>query len=225
MANHNIPPHAVIVAWDIETAPLPLDQLTDAQRARMEKEVATLMQRQPDIEEEEARRLVRSTHPFLGFICCISAVAGTLGEGHRVPVSFCASSVDEEKALLEKFWAVVARFKCRPIWVTFNGKRFDVPWLLARSARHGIAPTRSDLTDTYPYKSVPHADLFGAFPYAYALEDMCIHLNIPSSKNGFDGSMVEGAVAEGRLEEVASYCEADVIATWMCYNHLHRYLN
>ena len=46
-----------------------------------------------------------------------------------------------------------------------------------------------------------------------------------SSKDGFDGSMVANAVASGRIEDVARYCEADVVATWDCYLQVYPFLS
>ncbi len=214
-----------IIAWDIETCPLPDEMLTDVHRERIDKEVSTLLQHQPDLDEDATRRLAMSTHLCLGWICCISAVAGTLDGGHRDPISLTASSIDEEKALLEAFWDKVGRFPGSPLWVTFNGKRFDVPFVLARSAHYGVTPSRFDLANTYPYTHTPHADLYSAWPCCYTLEDMCTLLNVTSSKDGFDGSMVANAVASGRIEDVARYCEADVVATWDCYLQVYPFLS
>jgi hypothetical protein len=213
-----------IVAWDVETCPLPDHLLTDVHRERLEKEIAIIKERQPDLDEAAARRLAMSTHPFLGWICCISAVAGTLKDGCREPVSFHAPSIDEEKALLERFWEAIGRFPGKSTWVTFNGKKFDVPFLLTRSAHYGVSPSRFDLADTYPYNHRPHADLCGAWPCYYTLHDLCGLLGVSSSKNGLDGSMVAGAVDDGRIDEVVDYCEADVVATWTCYRTLQPFL-
>jgi hypothetical protein len=206
-----------VVAWDIETCPIPEDLYTEAHYDRLEKEVAKLRDRRPDLGEEAARRQAKSTHPFLAWICCISAVAGTLGDGPRTPISFKAATLAEEKALLEAFWDTVGRFPGKPIWVTFNGKRFDVPFLLIRSAANGVALTRTDIADTYPFNHTPHADLCCTWSYCYTLDDLCALLGVESPKNGFDGSKVAAAVADGRIDEVVKYCEADVTATWACY--------
>jgi hypothetical protein len=89
-----------IVAWDIETCPQPLESFTEAQRARYEMEIAHKLDRNPEMDEADASRLVRSVHPFLGWICCISAVSGTLqggtlDGGPNEPVSWTAASMDK----------------------------------------------------------------------------------------------------------------------------------
>jgi hypothetical protein len=221
-----ISPDRCVVAWDIETVPLPEPQLTSTHQERIEKETRILLDRQNDLDDAQAQRLAQSTHSLTGRICCISAVAGTLSDGHRDPVSFTAASLEDEPAMLERFWDKISGFNCEPVWVTFNGKKFDVPFLLARSARHEIERTRDDLVDTYPYSFDPHADLYGAFqPCRYTLEDMCTLLGVDPSKADFDGSQVAEAVADGRIDEVAAYCERDVEATWRCYARMHSYLS
>jgi hypothetical protein len=184
-------------------------------------EIAHKLDRNPEMDEADASRLVRSVHPFLGWICCISAVSGslqsnTLDGGPNEPVSWTAASMDKEAALLESFWQAVARFPKGTRWATFNGKRFDVPFVEARSAAHGIAPTRQDLRNTYPYGHTPHADLAWLWPQHYSLEGLCGLLDVPSPKSGVDGSGVADLVASGRIGEVAAYCERDVVATFRC---------
>jgi 3'-5' exonuclease len=39
-------------------------------------------------------------------------------------------------------------------------------------------------------------------------------LNLPSKPDGIDGSQVEQLFAEGRIAEVADYCECDVVSTY-----------
>jgi hypothetical protein len=205
-----------IVAWDIETCPQSLESLTEAQQARYDMELAYKLDRNPDMDEADASRLVRSVHPFLGWTCCIAAVSGTLDSGPNEPVSWTAASMDDEAALLQAFWQAVAAFPRGTLWATFNGKRFDVPYVEARSAAHGITPTRQDLRNTYPYSHKPHADLAWLWPQHYALDGLCGLLDVPSPKSDVDGSQVAGLVADGRVGEVAAYCERDVVATFRC---------
>lgn len=222
----SIPSDRCIVAWDVETVPLPESDLTAVHQERVEKETRNILEYRSDLNDVEAQRLAQSTHALTGRICCISAVAGTLSEGHREPVSFTAPTLEDEAEMLAQFWSRISGFNCKPVWVTFNGKKFDVPFLLARSAHYGIETSRSDLIDTYPYSFDPHADLYNAFqPNRYTLEDMCTLLGVESSKSDLDGSQVADAVADGRIDEVAAYCESDVVATWLCFAKMHSYLS
>jgi DNA polymerase elongation subunit (family B) len=206
----------LFVAWDLETCPFDFDTYTDAQNERYDTELRIRSNRRPDEPRSSSSRLVRSVHPFLGWICCISAVSGTAEGGPNQPRSWTAATPDAEDVLLSRFWDAVAGFNGSVTWVTFNGKRFDVPFLTARSLHHGIAPTRGDLLDTYPYNHRPHADLSNLWPQHYRLADLCDLLGVDSPKKDIDGSQVADAVAEGRIEEVAQYGRADVQATFAC---------
>jgi len=51
-----------VVAWNIETCPYPIETIADAQQDRYEKEEALKRERQPDMDEADAPRLVRIGH-------------------------------------------------------------------------------------------------------------------------------------------------------------------
>lgn len=227
-----MPATRCIVAWDVETCPLPFDTLSDAQRQRLGVAAATEQRRHPDLDQEEAQRKAASLHPFLGWICCLSAVRlGSDGLPGR-PKSYTAASVAHEPDLLRAWWADAARLPRGTQFVTFNGKRFDADWLRVRSATHGIAPARTDLLDTYPYNARPHADLARVFGCVHSLDDLCDLLGVvrpdaappPDGGAPISGSSVAQAVAGGRLADVARYCEADAISTLDCYARVQPFL-
>lgn len=205
-----------LVAWDVETCPTPLDALSPAQQVRYEKELRRQLKQTPEMAEDDASRLVRSVHPFLGWVCCVSAVAGSLDGSVREPRSWSCAEPGGEAELLRRFWTDVARFPASTVWVTFNGKRFNAPFLLARSLKHGLAPTQSRPLDTYPYRHTPHADLACVWPRQCGLDDLCDLLGVPSPKGAMSEADVAGAVEGGRLADVVRYCERDVVATLRC---------
>ena len=205
------------VAWDIETVPYNLSTLSPQQHRRYEAELAYRMSRDETQNEDDVSRLVRSTHPFLGWICCI-AVAFFGGDGRIQTKSRAATGPDEEHRLLQDFWTNIAAYPSGVQWVTFNGKRFDVPFVQARSLVHSLTPTRTDISDTYPYNHRPHADLMTVWPSLhYRLDELCHHLGVSSPKGEMSGSGVAESIAAGRVEEVAMYCEADAKATLQCW--------
>lgn len=210
------------VAWDIETCPLPTDTFSESHAQRHEKEVAKQQDRHPHLTPDEASRRARSFHPYLGWICCISVVRGEIGGSLNDPYSWTTGSPEDEGDMLETFWDDIAPIGGGTLWATFNGKDFDVPFLTARSAHHGITPSRDDIIDTYPYNHTPHADLSKVWmKVSSSLEEMCFHLGVASPKDGaLKGSGVAEAVANGKLEQVRKYCERDVVATHKCLSAL-----
>ena len=149
------------------------------------------------------------------------------------PRSWTASALTEESTMLQEFWRDMAkavhnwRSRDRPrrvVWVTFNGKKFDAPFIEARSAVCGVEVHDLGLLDTYPYRQVPHADLLREWPFHYSLDSLCAVLGIESPKTKLDGSEVAPMVEAGSIEEVTRYCESDTCATMRCYLYLHRVL-
>jgi len=121
----------------------------------------------------------------------------------------------DERALLEEFWRMVA--KAGRI-VSFNGRAFDGPFLMLRSAMLGVRPSLN-LTG-YRYSVDSHCDLsevlsfYGAVRTNYSLDYWCRRFGITSPKEeGLDGSKVQPYYEAGRLEEIVSYCVRDVVAT------------
>ncbi|MEL7169318.1 MAG: exonuclease, partial [Bacteroidota bacterium] len=152
----------MIIAWDIETAPLPLTSYSERQERRHEKELGKLMRnRGIGTSREELSSMARSLHPMLGYIACISVVRldkRTMEPAE--PKSYFGHLPGQEQLLLARFWEDIGTLPDRGLlWVTFNGKKFDADWLRVRSAYHGLKPTRKDILDTYPWKHRPHCDL------------------------------------------------------------------
>ncbi len=107
----------------------------------------------------------------------------------------------------------------RPDLVTYNGRGFDLPVIVARCLRHAI-PFRhyfqaSDVR--YRYSPAGHLDLmdylsdFGACR-ATSLDTMAKLIGLPG-KVGIDGKDVGPMVFAGRIAEVNAYCLCDVAQT------------
>jgi hypothetical protein len=205
-----------LVAWDIETCPRPDDELSPAHRERHKSEYQYRRRRADEEPTDEIKRQAQGMHPFLGWITCIAVAPGTT-ERVGTPRAWSATSPDEEGDLLETFWTFVDDKIEAVRWVTFNGKRFDVPFLKGSSMRHGIVPTRGDLLDTYPYSQDPHADLNRLMESTYySLGGLCDHLGVENPKHGMSGSDVAEAAEEGRHDDIREYCKQDTVATLRC---------
>ncbi len=185
--------------------------------------------------EEEKRRGALS--PFTGRIVAIGVVNADDGrscalfevpgqqevvvrrEGSRTLIS------GTEGLILREFWKFLGE---KDRFISFNGRSFDGPFLMIRSAINGIAPKR-DLVG-YRYSFHPNCDLREALnfwgsvnsrQYRFNLDLACKTFGIQSSKHeGMDGRAVEGLYREGRYEEIATYCLEDVRATAELYHKL-----
>jgi len=125
----------------------------------------------------------------------------------------------DERAMLVEFWRLLTR---AGRIVTFNGRGFDGPFLMLRSAILGVAPTVN--LAGYRYTFDPHCDLAEVFNFRgalrtdYSLDYWCRRFGITSPKEeGLQGHQVQQAYEEGRLEEIVRYCARDVAATAMLY--------
>lgn len=130
-----------------------------------------------------------------------------------------------ESDILLEFWNDVAKYDQ---FITFNGRGFDCPFLLLRSAMLKIRPTRNLMP--YRYESSTHCDLLdqltfhGAFR-KFSLDFYCKAFGIESPKShGITGLDLGRLFEEERFQEIATYCLGDVTATAELYRRWEQYL-
>jgi predicted PolB exonuclease-like 3'-5' exonuclease len=185
---------------------------------------------------EEARRS-GGLSPFRGKIVAIGVIRLDDGRScalYEVPdqnemkvekngLRTCISG--NEKQILEKFWEF---FDSDSRFISFNGRQFDGPFLMIRSAIHGVVPKR-DLVG-YRYGFHPNCDLrealnfFGTTnsrQFKFNLDLACKVFGVRTSKGeGLDGRSVETWYRAGRHREIAEYCLEDVRATAELYEKI-----
>lgn len=145
--------------------------------------------------------------PLTGKVFCV---------GLCNPNTMAARVIHEasEREILIRFWDLIQHYNR---FVTFNGRGFDIPFLLHRSAILGVTPTVKDLMGSR-YKTFPHYDLmdqmsFNGAAFKPSLAIACEQFGIENPKQHGSGADVGKMVADGRLADVLAYCESDVIAT------------
>lgn len=135
-----------------------------------------------------------------------------------------------EKEMLEDFWEGA---KSYDTFVSFNGRAFDVPFLLHRSVVHGVLPTVPLMEGRYLYqqKNVRHVDLqdqltfYGAMSRKPSLHLFCRAYGIESPKtDGISGDDVALLFSRGRYRDIALYNARDVKATALLYEKWLTYL-
>ncbi len=201
------------IVLDIETIGQPAEEIPE--RA-LEYLFRGLERDAPDPVELERRRedlLSRlGLDPTTGRVVCIG-VMDTETDFERT-----FSDADERELLLS-FWQWLST--ARPsLFVSFNGRRFDVPYLNIRSAIHGIEPAFP-----IPLGWSAHFDVREALEgddkrRRGSLDYFCAVFGVPSPKIEMDGSLVAQAYAEGRITDIERYCLADCRATLALYRRL-----
>ncbi|HKR66217.1 MAG TPA: ribonuclease H-like domain-containing protein [Thermoanaerobaculia bacterium] len=189
--------------------------------------------------EEEKRRGALS--PFTGRIVAIGVVNAETGrscamyevpgqtevvtrkDGNRTLIS------GSEKQILEKFWDYLDK---DDRFISFNGRQFDGPFLMIRSAIRGVTPKRDLVGNRYRFH--PNCDLREVLNFngtlnprqtRFNLDLACKTFGIVSSKTeGMDGRAVETLYRAGRHEDIAIYCLEDVRATCELYLKLEKTL-
>ena len=225
------------LVFDIETVGFDLNSLSESQQEFIlrysEKETDNALKQR---KEDEAIRYL-SLYPLTAKVVAIGML-NTETEHSMVlyedseeiewnsendEVKYCSST--EEKMLI-KFWEYV---KKADAVITFNGRNFDLPFLMMRSAMLKIKPTRNFIRKRYDNKS--HIDLLDKFTQygitkKFNLDFYCHSFGIESPKShGVSGMDVKELYNAGKTREVATYCSHDVAATYKLYKVWEEFLN
>lgn len=136
-------------------------------------------------------------------------------------------SVGNEKQLLEMFWARMEKYDQ---FVTFNGRAFDCPFIMVRSAIHRLKASKNLMPDRF--RSNAHIDLMekltfqGAVRKRFSLHMWCTAFGIKSPKeDGITGLDVKGLFEQGQYLDIARYCLGDVYATKELFGYWDKYIN
>ncbi len=136
-----------------------------------------------------------------------------------------------EKDILLKFWELIRGVD---ELVGFNSRMFDAPYVMIRSAIHGIRPSKDLLSNRYISSQkyeMRHVDLFdqlsfyGAARYRGSLNLWCHAFGIESPKTeDVDGAAVHQMFRDGRCLEIAEYNARDIVSTAKLYEYWYKYL-
>jgi 3'-5' exonuclease len=131
-----------------------------------------------------------------------------------------------EKEMIQSFWRIVD-FTDQVI--TFNGRNFDIPFLMLRSAILEIRPTKNLIGKRFDPSN--HIDLLEQFTFygitrKFNLDFYCHAFGVESPKSkGISGMEVKNLYEAGRIKDIAVYCAEDVNATSKLYKIWNEYLN
>ncbi|MBL7998971.1 MAG: ribonuclease H-like domain-containing protein [Candidatus Kapabacteria bacterium] len=230
---------------DIETSPVAWDYFDDTQQEYLLRGATT-------DEEQEKKKNEMALSPFTGHVVCISLIHFVqtddgFNEEKRVTLMRNTDDSEElvketlpsgavmvrrsERAMLDDFWKYLAKVhdaNRRVHYVTFNGRGFDFPFLMLRSAALGIRPRVNLMSGSRWNYRAEHTDLLDELCYQYPQQTGATRrfnfdfytkaFGIRSPKaDGVDGSKVAQLYAEGEYATIAEYCLRDVDATWQLY--------
>ena len=134
-----------------------------------------------------------------------------------------------EKELIERFFEGLDKFT--PDLVSWNGAGFDLPVLHYRSLLHGITAARywemgdsdqsfrySNYLSRFHWRHMDLMDILSGFQGRgrASLDDIATLLSFPG-KVGMKGADVWGTYLGGGLGRIRSYCETDVLNTYLIY--------
>lgn len=141
----------------------------------------------------------------------------------------------DEKSIVELFWKTI-RDKGYNLFVTFNGREFDCPFIMLRSLILKTKPTFNLMRGSdFTFKDY-HIDLLKELTFnrhsptgarrKFSLDFYCNQLGIKSPKSmGVSGDKVGELFENKEYETLANYCIGDVIAEAELLNKWNEILN
>lgn len=164
-----------------------------------------------------------------GKIICISC--GVL-QGTREQKTLAIKSFygDNEKMILTAFIGMLNKWTpgSQKFLCAHNGKEFDFPYLCRRMIiNNECIPELLNTSGKRPWELnfIDTMELwrFGEYKNFTSLNLLAHVLNIPTSKDDIDGSMVGGVYwIEKNLERIVHYCQKDVVTMAQIYLRLNR---
>lgn len=216
-----------VLAFDLETVP-------DVAGLRRLGQISDDLSDAQGVEAVQAERLEKGQSDFLPHYlqrvwvigCAFRDASGfqvrCLGDG-------TGTSDEEESHRLRQFFGILDKHS--PQLVSWNGSGFDAPVLHHRALFRGCVGHRyfdnGDDDRDFKYNNylsryhTRHLDLMDVLSNftgrANAPLDAVSQLCGLPGKLGEDGAKVWQACLEGRYEQVAAYCETDVVNTYLLY--------
>src|SRR6187200_1628989 len=145
-------------------------------------------------------------------IVCIGALVACRESDRWTVHALGAPHVGErsEKQLISAFCDKIAELT--PQLVTFNGNSFDLPVLRYRSMIHGVSAPGLAVRpyfNRYTEDAVDLCDILSSFaPHTKAsLNELSKIMGMPGKPESIDGTDVEPYLLEGKIKEIAEYCE------------------
>ena len=197
------------IALDIETIPnRPLSEYDPSVQAYLNRKIAKAQAADHSMTYEK----FASLHPSFGRIICLSwgcIAENTSGE----QMALVQSYTGDEEDILQKFNRQFGNYP--NVFVHYNGRSFDIPFILTRMRLRRIACRNGNFADLSQPRGWHHLDLMEFYAHhdptkRLPLGVLAALTGLPSPKQDLDGSMVFDAFQDGEIRRIARYCEWDV---------------
>lgn len=223
--------------FDIETAGYDFESLSESQQEyllRYTEHEKDLTKKEEMV--EEAKRYL-SLYPLTAKVAAIGMMNT---ETEKIMVLYEGEASEDliieeknikykpmsEEQMLKNFWQYAS--KAEKV-ITFNGRCFDIPFLMIRSALLKLKPSKNFIKNRYDSKE--HIDLLEQFTFygltkKFNLDFYCHAFGIESPKSkGITGMEVKELYKAERFKEIAVYCGEDIRATYELFKIWKEYLN
>lgn len=209
-----------LLVFDIETVPIADDKLTETQKEYIQKKLDRIKARDPNADLKKEESTLRGTDSYLAQVVCI-------GLYYPMKGTQIALTNPSEKTILESFWTQISGYN--GLFISFNGIRFDVPFLIRRSLAHGLLPSNMSFLNYTKYNPFPpHFDVYlalGGRENPISLKAACDLCGVESPKEGtVRAENVSEAYNEGRINEIAEYCVRDLKSTYKLYEKVRPFV-
>ena len=223
------------IVFDIETTSFPFESLSESQQEYLLRYVEK--EKDSDIKAEKKDDAIRymSLYPFTSKVVAI----GIYDIDKEKSFVYYENDKEEEwtgenqtqykglsePEMLKSFWRII---DVADTVVTFNGRNFDVPFLMIRSAFNKIRPSKNLITNRFDTSL--HIDLLDQLTFyglirKFNLDFYCHSFGIESPKSkGISGMDVKVLYEAGRIKDIAIYCGEDIHATYQLYKIWDEYL-
>ena len=213
------------IVFDIETCAYPFESLSESQQEYLLR--YTDKEKDKNLRNDKIEETVRYTslYPYTAKVAAI----GIFDVEKQKSFVYYENEREEEWSgedgvqykglpeteMLKSFWRIV---EVSDRVITFNGRNFDAPFLIIRSAIHKIKPCRNLITNRY--NTSFHIDLLDQLTFygltrKFNLDFYCHAFGIESPKSkGISGMDVKNLYEAGKVKEIAIYCGNDILATY-----------
>ncbi len=152
-------------------------------------------------------------------IICIGALVAHREQGGYAVDALGAPHIGErsEKQLISSFADRIAELS--PQLISFNGHGFDLPVLRYRAMINGVsAPGLSARAyfNRYTEDAVDLCDILSSFSAQgkASLNELSRIMGLPGKPDGINGGEVFRYFREGKIKDIADYCETDIVNTY-----------